>query len=72
MAGVIGCAVEGLGVAVASLWSCARELSSGALVELLADHALDPVSSYIISPAGRKASQKARAFSDHLAAALSP
>jgi len=69
-AGVVACASAGLGIAVASIWMCAQELASGALTELLTDYALDPVSAFIVFPAGRRPSQKARVFADYLARAL--
>ncbi|TPJ34968.1 LysR family transcriptional regulator [Mesorhizobium sp. B2-8-3] len=68
--GVLACASAGLGIAIASTWMCAEELVSGALVELLADYRLDPVAAYVVFPAGRRPSQKARAFSDYLEQAL--
>jgi DNA-binding transcriptional LysR family regulator len=68
--GVVACVVAGLGVATASIWMCADALASGAVVEILADYALDPVQAYVVFPAGRKPSQRARAFSDHLEQAL--
>jgi DNA-binding transcriptional LysR family regulator len=68
--GVVACAVAGLGVATASIWMCADALASGEVVELLSDYALDPVTAYVVFPAGRKPSQRARAFSDYLEQAL--
>jgi DNA-binding transcriptional LysR family regulator len=68
-AGVVGCAVAGLGVAVASIWMCAEELASGALAEVLTDCALDPIVSFIVFPAGRQPTKKARVFADYLEAA---
>ena len=68
-AGVVACAVEGLGVAIASEWMCSRELASGALVEALGDYELEPISAFLVFPAGREPSQKARAFADYLAKA---
>src|SRR5277367_5401691 len=70
--GVIACAVAGLGVATASTWMCADALPSGEAVEILTDYVLDPVQAYVVFPAGRRPSQRARAFSDHLEQALSP
>ena len=70
--GVVACAVAGLGVATASIWMCAEALASGDAVEVLSDYALDPVQAYVIFPAGRRPSQRARAFSDYLEQALSP
>jgi DNA-binding transcriptional LysR family regulator len=69
-AGVVACAVAGLGIATASVWMCREELASGALVEVLADYRLDPVAAFVLFPAGRRPSQKARAFSDYLEGAL--
>ena len=64
--GVVACAVAGLGVATASIWMCADALASGEAVEILTDYALDPVQAYVVFPAGRRPSQRARAFSDYL------
>ena len=69
-AGVIACAVAGLGVASGSNWMCAEALASGGVVEILTDYALDPVPAYVVFPAGRRPSQRARAFSDYLEHAL--
>ena len=70
--GVVACAVAGLGIAVGSSWMCADALASGEVVEVLSDYALDPVTAYVVFPAGRKPSQRARAFSDYLERALAP
>jgi DNA-binding transcriptional LysR family regulator len=70
--GVLACAIAGLGIASASYWMCAAALASGEAVEILADYALDPLQAYIVFPAGRRPSQRARAFSDYLEQALSP
>jgi DNA-binding transcriptional LysR family regulator len=69
--GAVACATAGLGVAVASTWMCAEELAAGALVEVLADYCIDPITAFVVFPAGRRPSQKARAFSDYLEQALS-
>ena len=68
--GVVACAVAGLGVATGSTWMCADALASGEVVEILADYMLDPVQAYVVFPAGRRPSQRARAFSDYLEHAL--
>ena len=68
--GVVACAAAGLGVAIGSLWMCAEALASGEIVEILPDYALDPVQAYVVFPAGRRPSQRARAFSDYLEQAL--
>jgi DNA-binding transcriptional LysR family regulator len=70
--GVVACAIAGLGIASASTWMCAAALASGEAVEILADYALDPIQAYVVFPAGRRPSQRARAFSDYLEQALSP
>jgi DNA-binding transcriptional LysR family regulator len=70
--GVIACVVAGLGIAVGSSWMCADALASGEAVEILADYALDPVTAYVVFPAGRRPSQRARAFSDYVEQALVP
>jgi DNA-binding transcriptional LysR family regulator len=66
----VACATAGLGIAIASMWMCADELASGALVEVLADYLLDPATAFVVFPAGRRPSQRARAFSDYLEQAL--
>ena len=68
--GVVACTVAELGVATGSTWMCADALASGAVVEILTDYALDPVQAYLVFPAGRRPSQRARAFSDYLEQAL--
>ena len=68
--GVVACAVAGLGIAIGSSWMCADALASGEVIEILTDYALDPVTAYVVFPAGRKPSQRARAFSDYLEQAL--
>jgi DNA-binding transcriptional LysR family regulator len=64
--GVVACVVAGLGIATGSSWMCADALASGEAIEILADYALDPVTAYVVFPAGRRPSQRARAFSDYL------
>ncbi len=68
--GIVACASAGLGVAVASSWMCAEELDSGALTEVLTDYALDPIVAFVVFPAGRRPSQKARVFADYLERAV--
>ncbi|HEY6518118.1 MAG TPA: LysR substrate-binding domain-containing protein, partial [Roseiarcus sp.] len=68
--GVVACAAAGLGIASASIWMSAAALAAGEVVEILAEYALDPVEAYVIFPAGRRPSQRARAFSDYLEQAL--
>jgi DNA-binding transcriptional LysR family regulator len=69
-AGAVACASLGLGVAVASIWMCAEELASGVLAEVLTDYALDPMVAFVVFPAGRRPSRKARVFADYLEQAL--
>ncbi|UCI34764.1 LysR family transcriptional regulator [Mesorhizobium sp. B4-1-4] len=64
--GAVASASAGLGIAIASAWMCAEELASARLVEVLADYRLEPTTAYVVFPAGRRPSQKARAFSDYL------
>lgn len=68
--GVVACATAGLGVASGSIWMCADALASGEVVEILTDYTLDPISAHVVFPAGRRPSQRARAFSDYLEHAL--
>src|ERR1700722_5197053 len=70
--GVLACVTAGLGIASASIWMGAAALASGEAVEILTDYALDPVEAYVVFPAGRRPSQRARAFSDYLEQGLSP
>jgi DNA-binding transcriptional LysR family regulator len=69
--GVVACAAAGLGIASASVWMSAAALASGEVVEILTDYALDPVQAYVIFPAGRRPSQRARAFTDYLEGVIS-
>jgi DNA-binding transcriptional LysR family regulator len=69
-AGVVSCASLGLGVAVASIWMCAEELASGALAEVLTEYTLDPMTAFLVFPAGQRPSQKARAFAEYLERAV--
>jgi DNA-binding transcriptional LysR family regulator len=70
--GVIACAKAGLGIAVASHWMCRAALASGELRGILPEYRLEPVEVHAVYPAGRHPSLKVRAFSDYLAARLSP
>ena len=49
---------------------CGEELTSGALVELSGEYRLDPIPAFVVFPAGRCPSQKARVFSDYLERAI--
>ena len=68
--GVVACAVAGLGIALASRWMCAEELADGRLAPVLPQALLEPMQAYVVFPAGRRPSRRARAFSDYLSAAL--
>ena len=68
--GVVACVAAGLGIASGSIWMCAAALAAGEVVEVLADYALEPVQAYVVFPAGRRPTQRARAFSDYLEQAL--
>ncbi len=69
-AGVIACLKAGLGIGIASFWMCRAELAAGTLVRLLPGYPLGPAELYAVFPTGHRASSKARAFADHLQAAL--
>lgn len=68
--GVLAAAVAGLGIAAASLFACRAELERGELTRVLDHHILSPIDVHAVFPAGRRPPAKARAFVDHLAAAL--
>ncbi len=68
--GAVACASAGLGIAAVSTWMCSDELASGALVEVLVDYRIDPITAFVVFPTGRRPSQKARTFSDYLEQAL--
>lgn len=55
-----------LGLTVASEWMFARELASGAVVEVMSDWALPNQDLWAVFPTGRMASAKARAFVDYV------
>ncbi|MBR0695640.1 LysR family transcriptional regulator [Bradyrhizobium lablabi] len=68
--GMVACAVEGLGIALVSIWMCRAELETGRLLPILTDHALDPVEAFAVFPGGRQQSSKARAFANYLSVSL--
>jgi DNA-binding transcriptional LysR family regulator len=68
--GSLAAALAGLGVAALSTFACRPELERGDLVRVLPDHVLSPIDVHVVLPAGRRPPAKARAFIDHLAAAL--
>lgn len=63
-------AAAGLGITVSSRWGVARELLSGALVQVLADWTLPPVELHIVFPPGRAPSPAARACADFFVTAI--
>ena len=68
--GVVACAKAGLGIALASRWTCRAELDAGELVAILSNYPLDWVELHAVYPGGRRPSLKVRAFSDYFAAQL--
>ncbi len=69
--GLYASVMAGLGIAIASRVMCGAELSSGALVPLLAEYALAPAEVHAVFPGGPHPSAKVRALADYLAGALS-
>jgi DNA-binding transcriptional LysR family regulator len=69
-AGMIACVAAGLGIANASLRMCSDALARGAVVEIMADYLLDPITAYVVFPGGRRPSQRTRAFADYLERAI--
>lgn len=70
--GLMACIRSGLGLGVASEWMCRAELASGAVVQVLRDYQLPPVTAHAVYPGGPRPSAKVRALVDHLATALGP
>jgi DNA-binding transcriptional LysR family regulator len=68
--GAIAAAVEGLGIVMAPLGACRRELERGELVRLLPEWDSGTVELNAIYPSGRAAKPSARAFVDYLIAAF--
>ena len=68
--GAIAAAVEGLGIVMAPLGSCRRELESGELIRLLPEWNAGTVEVNAVFASGRGAKPSARAFIDYLIAAL--
>jgi DNA-binding transcriptional LysR family regulator len=66
--GIISCAREGLGIAMAKQWLCEPELESGKLVTILDDFDAPMASVNAVYPEGSQPSQKVRLFTDHLIA----
>jgi DNA-binding transcriptional LysR family regulator len=64
--GVREAVFAGLGLTIASRWMFADGLASGRVIELLPEWSLPAVDLWMLFPAGRLPSTKARAFSDWL------
>jgi DNA-binding transcriptional LysR family regulator len=58
--------LAGLGFAIASEWAFAPELKSGAVISALDEWSLPPVDLWVVFPAGRQASEKARSFASFI------
>ena len=67
---MVACVAADLGIANASLWMCSDALARGAVVEIMADYSLDPITAYVVFPGGRRPSQRTRAFADYLERAI--
>jgi len=59
-------------LAVVSDWMFAPELASGAVRRVLPQWTLPPIDLWAVSPTGRLASAKARAFADFVAEIVNP
>jgi DNA-binding transcriptional LysR family regulator len=68
--GAIAAAVEGLGIVMAPLGACRRELERGELIRLLPEWDAGTVDLNALYASGRAAKPSARAFVDYLIAAL--
>lgn len=60
----VTCALQGLGLAQAALYQVRDHLDSGALVAVLADYPPTPMSMSLLTPQGRLAVPKVRAFAN--------
>jgi len=60
--GVRAAILSGLGLAIASEWTFAPELASGAVCAVLTEWALPGIELWVVFPAGRLVNAKARAF----------
>ena len=69
--GVREAVLAGLGLAIASEWLFGPELKSGAVVPVLQEWLLPPVDLWVVFPAGRQASAKARAFANFVQSEVS-
>jgi DNA-binding transcriptional LysR family regulator len=68
--GAIAAAVEGLGIVMAPVGACRRELETGELVRVLPEWDAGTVELNAVYASGRAAKPSARAFVDYLVAAL--
>jgi DNA-binding transcriptional LysR family regulator len=68
--GAIAAAVEGLGIVMTPFGACRRELERGELIRLLPEWDAGTVELNAVYASGRAAKPSARAFVDHLIAAL--
>lgn len=66
--GAVAAAVEGLGIVMAPLSSCRREVDSGELIRLLPEWDAGMVELNAVFAGGRAAKPSARAFVDYLIA----
>jgi DNA-binding transcriptional LysR family regulator len=64
--GVRRCVLADLGVAVASEWMFSHELKTHTVEPVLVDWSLPPAEAWVIYPAGRQTSAKARAFASFI------
>jgi DNA-binding transcriptional LysR family regulator len=69
--GIRAAVLADMGLAVASDWMFAPELTSGAVDRVVPDWTLPPIDLWAVFPTGRLASAKARAFADFVEEALS-
>jgi len=68
--GNVTCALQGLGLAQAALYQVREHLDSGALVAVLADYPPTPMAMSLLTPQGRLAVAKVRAFANWVAELL--
>ncbi|MEI6643174.1 MAG: LysR family transcriptional regulator [Novosphingobium sp.] len=64
--GMRSCILAGLGIGMGSRLMFAPELAAGTVRPVLADWELSPVDVWVMFPAGRKSSRRARAFAEWL------
>lgn len=62
--------IAGLGPTIASRWAFADAISNGTVGELLSDWTLPQVDLWLVAPAGRQMTRRARAFADFLKSAM--